>query len=64
MGIEILFRIGAIGILTLVINQVLSHSGKNEIATLCTLAGLVIVLVMVLDMVSDLFQTVQTLFGL
>ena len=64
MNIDILFRIGAIGILTLVISQVLSHAGKNEIATLTTLAGLVIVLVMVLDMVAELFATVQKLFGL
>lgn len=64
MGIDIIFRIGAIGLLVTVINQVLNHAGKSEIATFTTLAGVVIVLVMVLDMIADLFSTVQTLFGL
>jgi len=64
MSIDILFKIGAIGILVTVINQVLSHAGKNEIATFVTLAGVVIVLVMVMEMVANLFSTVQTLFGL
>ena len=64
MGVEIIFKIAAIGILTAVVNQILSHSGKSEIATLVTLAGLVIVLVMVLGMVSELFDTVKTLFSL
>ena len=64
MEIGIIFKIGAIGILTAVVNQVLSHYGKNEISTLVTLAGLVIVLVMVLGMVSELFDTVKNLFNL
>ncbi len=64
MGIDIIFKIAAIGILTAVITQILNHSGKNEIATLATLAGLVVVLVMVLGMVSDLFDTVRNLFNL
>ena len=48
MGVEIIFKIAAIGILTAVVGQVLKHSGKDEIATMATLAGLVIVLLMVL----------------
>lgn len=64
MDIGIIFKIAAIGILTAVINQILQHQGKSEIATLATLAGLVIALVMVLNMVSDLFDTVKTLFNL
>ncbi len=64
MGIEIIFKIAAIGILTAVISQILNHSGKSEIATLATLAGLVIVLVMVLGMVSDLFETIKSMFYL
>lgn len=64
MSIEIIFRIAAIGILTVVISQILQHSGKSDIATLSSLAGLIIVLVMVLGMVSDLFDTVKDLFGL
>ena len=64
MTIDIIFRIAAIGILTSIISQVLSHAGKSEIATLSTLAGVVIVLVMILDMISELFDTVKILFGL
>ena len=64
MGIDIIFKIAAIGILTAVVNQILQHQGKSEIATLSTLAGLVIVLVMVLNMVSGLFDTIKTLFNL
>ncbi len=64
MTVEILFKIGAIGLVTAVINQVLSQAGKNEIATLSTLAGVIIVLVMVIDMVSELFNNIKNLFGL
>lgn len=64
MTIEIVFKIAAIGILTAVISQILSHSGKGEIATLATLAGVVIVLSMVLSMIADLFSSINNLFGL
>ena len=62
MSVDILFKIAAIGILTAVISQILNHNGKSEIATLATLAGLVIVLTMVLSMVSSLFESVKTMF--
>jgi stage III sporulation protein AC len=64
MGIDIIFKIAAIGILTAVVNQVLKKSDKDEIATLVTLAGLVIVLIMVIDMISTLFDTIKSLFQL
>ncbi len=64
MSIDIIFKIAAIGILTIVISQILSHSGKSDIATLSSLAGLIIVLVMVLSMINDLFDTVKELFDL
>ena len=64
MGVEIIFKIGAIGLLTAIINQILVHSGKNEIATLTSLAGLVIVLAMVMQMVGELFESVKILFDL
>lgn len=64
MEVEIIFKIAAIGILTAVVGQILQHQGKSEIATLSTLAGLVIVLIMVLNMVSGLFDTVKNLFNL
>lgn len=59
---DIILKIAAIGILTAVVNQVLKYAGKDEIATLTTLAGVVIVLLMIVDMISDLFDTVQNLF--
>jgi len=64
MDVSIIFKIAAIGILLSVVNQVLKHSNKEEIATLCTLAGVVIVLFMVLNLVSQLFETVKSLFSL
>lgn len=64
MGVEIIFKIAAVGILTAVVNQVLKHSNKDEIATLTTLAGLVIVLLMVLNLIDTLFSTVKSMFNL
>ena len=64
MDISVLFKIAAIGILTIVISQVFQHQGKGDLATLSSLAGLVIVLAIVLSMVSDLFGSITTLFEL
>ena len=63
MDVSILFKIAAIGILTSVICQLFQHQGRSDLSTLAGLAGLVMVLVVVLGMVSDLFQTIQTLFS-
>ena len=64
MGIEIIFKIASIGILTAVVNQILKYAGKDEIATLTTLAGVVVVLFMVINMIGDLFESVKELFSL
>ena len=64
MGIEIIFKLVAIGILASVACTVLKHSGKEDIATIVSLAAVVICLVMVLSMISDLFSTVRELFAL
>lgn len=64
VGVEIILKIAGIGILIAVVAQVLKQAGKEEIATMVTLAGLVIVLVMVVDMISQLFNTVGNLFSL
>ncbi len=64
MGIEIVFKIAAIGIVVAIIAQVLKQAGKDEIATLTTLAGLIVVLFMIIDMISELFSSVQNLFNL
>ena len=64
MGIDIIFRIAGIGILTAIVSQILKKADKEEIATLVTLAGLVIVMIMVITMISQLFDTLRTMFGL
>ena len=64
MDVSILFKIGAIGILTTVISQLFQHQGRGDLATLTGLAGLVVVLFIVLSMVSNLFDTIKTLFEL
>lgn len=64
MDINIIFKIAAVGIITAIVGQVLKKADKDEIATLTTLAGLVIVLLMVIDLVSGLFDTLRTMFGM
>lgn len=64
MNVDLIFKIAAIGILVSVLNQVLTRSGRDEQATMTTLAGLVVVLVMVVQQISDLFDLVKNLFGL
>ena len=64
MNVDMIFRIAAIGILVAVLNQVLSRSGREEQATMVTLTGLVVVLMMVVQQISDLFSLVKDLFGL
>ncbi len=59
---SVILKIAAVGLLTAVVNQILKKADKDEIATLTTLAGLVIVLLMVVNMVSELFETLRTLF--
>ena len=64
MEVELIFKIAAVGILLAVVNQVLTRAGREEMAMLTTLAGIVIVLTMVVGMISDLFTTVKSAFGL
>lgn len=64
MNIDLIFKIAAIGILVSVLNQVLTRSGRDEQATMTTLAGLVVVLMMVVQEIANLFDLVKTLFGL
>ncbi len=64
MNVDLIFKIAAIGILVSVLNQVLSRSGRDEQATMTTLAGLVVVLMMVVREISNLFDLVKNLFGL
>ena len=62
MDIEIIFRIAAVGIVITVINQVLIKNGRDDIATMVTIAGVIIVLIMVIDIISGFFDTVRTMF--
>ena len=63
MEVEIIFKIAAIGILTAVVSQILKNSGKEDISTLATLAGVVIVLIMVIYLIADLFDTIRAIFN-
>ena len=62
MEINIVFQIAAVGILVAVLNQVLVRAGREEQAMMTSLAGLVVVLFWVIQYISTLFDTVQTLF--
>ncbi len=62
MDYNIIFKIAAIGILTAVVSQILKNIGKDEIATVATLAGVIVVLVMAVNMISELFETIKQLF--
>lgn len=64
MDVDLIFKIAAIGILVAVLNQVLSRAGRDEQAMMTTLAGLVVVLMMVVQEIARLFDLVKTLFGL
>ena len=64
MDINIIFKIAAVGLITAIVNQLLKKADKDEIATLCTLAGLTIVILMVVSMISELFTTIKNLFQL
>lgn len=62
MEIDLIFKIAAIGIIVSILNQVLSRSGREEQATMTTLAGLVVVLMMLAQKIADLFDLVKSLF--
>ena len=64
MEIDFIFKIAAIGIIVSVLNQLLIRSGREDQAMLTTLAGLVVVLFMVVQVIADLFDTIKNIFGL
>ena len=64
MNVDLIFKIAAIGILVSVLNQVLTRSGRDEMATMTTLVALVVVLMIVVQEISDLFEQVKDLFQL
>ena len=64
MDVDLIFKIAAIGIIVSVLNQVLIRSGREEQATMTTLAGRIVVLMMMIEQISRLFETVKSVFGL
>jgi len=64
MNVDFIFRIAGIGILVTIIAQVLTRAGREDIAMLATLSGLVVVLLMVANMLSDFFASLRNLFSL
>ena len=62
--VSLLFKIGAMGILLMVIEKIFKGNGKEEIAVLANLAGIIIILITVIGMISNLFDTVRTMFSL
>jgi len=63
MDVDLIFKIAAIGILVSVLNQLLVKSGRDEQAMMTTLAGLIVVLMMIVSQISNLFDTVKSTFG-
>ena len=64
MDVSVLFKMAAIGIIITVICQILKKSDRDDIATLVSIVGLIIVLAVVVSMVGDLFTQIKTIFGL
>jgi stage III sporulation protein AC len=64
MDVDFIFKIAAIGIIVAVLNQLLTRSGREEQALLTTLAGLIVVMLMVVNMIGELFTSIKEVFGL
>ena len=63
MNVDLIFKIAAVGIITAVLNQLLVRSGREEQAMLTTIAGLIVVLVVIAKEISELFITIKSMFG-
>lgn len=64
LDVSLIFKIAAIGILIIIVDKILKSSGKDDYAVLVNLAGIVIVLMMVINLINELFTTVKTMFQL
>ena len=64
MEVDLIFKIAAIGIIVAVLHQLLVRSGREEQAMMPTLAGLIVVLMMIVNEISNLFETIKSIFGL
>jgi len=63
MNIDLIFRIAAVGIIVAILNLLLTKSGREEQALMTTIAGLIVVLVLIVREISDLFALIKDLFG-
>ena len=64
MDVDLIFKIAAVGIIVAVLNVLLNRAGREEQALMTTIAGLVVVLVVIIREISELFDLIQTIFGL
>ncbi|MBE5780588.1 MAG: stage III sporulation protein AC [Clostridiales bacterium] len=64
MSIDLVFRLAAIGIIVAILNQLLSRTGRDDMATMVTIAGLILALFMVMDLISELFSSVKRIFDI
>lgn len=64
MDVELIFKIAAIGIIVSILNQLLTRSGREEQATMTTITGLVVVLIIVAQKIAELFDLIKNLFDL
>ena len=64
MNVDFIFKIAAIGIVVAVLNQLLQRSGREEQAMMSTIAGLIVVLMMIVTEISNLFDTIKSIFNL
>lgn len=64
MDVNFIFKIAAIGIIVAVLNQLLTRSGREEYAMITTIAGLIVVLIMIVPQISGLFETIRNAFDL
>ena len=64
MSIDLVFRLAAIGIIVAILNQLLTRAGRDVMATMVTIAGLILALFMVMDLISDLFESVKRIFDI
>ncbi len=64
MDVDLIFKIAAIGIIVAVLNQLLKRAERDEQAMMTTLAGLIVVLMMIVNQIGNLFDTIKNVFGL
>lgn len=64
IGVELIFKTAAIGIITAVLYQLLRSSQREELAILTSIAGVAVILIMLMHEISDMFSTIRNLFGI